>query len=183
MSNERWKTCVGFADYDVSSTGRVRRATPSPYTTVGRMLKPRAMKNGYICVYIKNAPRLIHRLVAETFIGGLGEGHAREVHHLNGVKADNRLENLEITTQSANAKHSYRIGTSKPNTGPRPSMQGSGHPRAIFNETQVIEIRRRVAAGEKQTLLAKEFGVAPQALNKVVKGHSFKHLQPKGEHK
>ena len=178
--SEVWKACVEFHKYEVSSHGRVRRSAPSPYSFIGRILTPRKIPSGYWTVYIEGAPRLIHRLVVESFIGPLGKGHARQTNHINGINTDNRVENLEIVTASENSKHSHRIGTSKGHTQPRPSMWGSRHPRAVFNEAQVIEIRRRVSAGERQILLAKEFGVSPATLNKVVKGRSFAYLQPEG---
>ena len=48
----------------------------------------------------------VHRLVAETFIGEIPKGYI--VHHKNDVACDNRVENLEITTQSKNIQYSYR---------------------------------------------------------------------------
>lgn len=53
--------------------------------------------NGY-CYYNtkKNRKRLVHRVIWEENFGEIPEGY--EVHHKNGNKADNRIENLEIIT-------------------------------------------------------------------------------------
>lgn len=50
----------------------------------------------------------VHRLVATTFIGDIPEGFV--INHINGIKDDNRVENLEICTQQHNIKEAYRLG-------------------------------------------------------------------------
>jgi hypothetical protein len=47
---------------------------------------------------------------------------------------------------------------------------------ARLTESEVIEIRRRHAAGERQYLLASEFGVTKPTIHRVVRGHAWKHL-------
>jgi hypothetical protein len=48
----------------------------------------------------KNTRCLVHRTLAQTFIGEIPEGY--EVNHKNHVRDDNRLENLEIVTVAVN---------------------------------------------------------------------------------
>jgi hypothetical protein len=50
----------------------------------------------------------VHRIVAAAFIGPCPDG--LEINHKNGIKLDNRAENLEYTTRSANMKHAYDSG-------------------------------------------------------------------------
>ena len=55
--------------------------------------------------------RLVHRLVAETWIDN--PNHYEQVNHINGNKDDNSVENLEWVTRSENMRHAYRTGLKK----------------------------------------------------------------------
>jgi hypothetical protein len=96
----------------------------------GKILKPTMMKVGYFSVAISLGDRkvkrqYVHILVAETFIGKIPSGHV--VNHINNVKSDNRLENLEIITRSENTtKWASKNKITKPKkTGVR--FCGRGH--------------------------------------------------------
>lgn len=73
----------------------VRYGQPGP---VGRKA-PKGSKSGYILVYRDSKQYLEHRLVMERMLGRpLRRGE--EVHHKNGVRDDNRPENLELWSRS-----------------------------------------------------------------------------------
>jgi len=62
--------------------------------------------DGYCIAHIKGiGQRYIHRLVYEAFKGEIPKG--LEINHINGIKNDNRLINLELVTHSQNIQHSY----------------------------------------------------------------------------
>lgn len=117
--NEIWKDIPGFeGKYQASNQGRIRSLDRvydrrNRFGTVysckkkGRVLalKYSANNAGYISVSIgAGTYRMLHRLVAMAFHGTPKIGQV--VNHKNGVKTDNRAENLEWVSQRNNCVHS-----------------------------------------------------------------------------
>lgn len=107
---ENWLKIKGYDGYEVSDLGRVRSLNYLGNTGKVKVLKLVDTRNGYLVVNLcKNGkPKkfLVHRLVVEAFIGPIPRGMV--VNHLNEIKTDNRLVNLEITTYKKNNNHGTR---------------------------------------------------------------------------
>lgn len=79
--------------------------------------KPWVMNHGYRCIYIPEHPHARdgkyvyeHRLVMEEVLNRYLDPLKDVVHHINGVKTDNRPENLVVTNRAEHAKiHDSRI--------------------------------------------------------------------------
>jgi hypothetical protein len=101
-----------YNDYLITSNGDV---ISKNYRGTGqkRLLKLTKYSCGYNYVFLgKNNRYRVHRLVAETFISN--PLNKPEVNHKNGVKTDNRAENLEWATSSENVKHAMKYLNLKP---------------------------------------------------------------------
>ena len=73
------------------------------------------IKNGYHLICVSGVWKPVHRYVAETFIPKV-EGKTY-VNHINGIKSDNRVENLEWCTHTENIRHARDTGLWKPSVG------------------------------------------------------------------
>jgi hypothetical protein len=116
---EIWRDVKDFENYKVSNNGRfifkAKEKTGNGGCVI--LLKERELKvsnniHNYVSLFlisgIKTKKTSLHRIVFETFNHDIPLKMV--VNHINGVKNDNRLENLECISQSENIKHAYKNG-------------------------------------------------------------------------
>ena len=91
---KEWRTIPQYPKYSASSEGEIRN------DKTGRILKQEKHRCGYRQLSVgKGNQEYVHRLVASAFYG---LQPSMEVDHINGNKADNRVENLRWVTKSQN---------------------------------------------------------------------------------
>lgn len=122
---EIWRDIPGYKGYyqvsDQGSVKSVERIVKSVKNRT-RIIKSKAMvpvigTTGYYAVHLsklsKRRMMSVHQLVAIAFLDHVPNGYELVVNHKNFNRLDNRVENLEITTQRENANRKHCKGTSK----------------------------------------------------------------------
>jgi len=170
----RWKDIDGYKGlYRISNKGEIYaldRIKGNGRFSPGHMLKPIINGHGYSCVslydhYGKPDQLVIHRLVALHFIRN--PKNSPFINHRNGIKTDNRAENLEWCTQFENCKHAYETGL---------TPKGEKNYNAKLKEADVLRIKELIAEGISQRKIAPMFNVSPSLIRSINLENHWKHL-------
>lgn len=181
LPNEIWKDVPNYEGlYQASNLGRIKsleRELPQK-NNINRVIREKLITTtickGYsVCsvtnVLKKKTRTSFHRLVAFAFIPN--PYNLPCVNHINGIKSDNRVENLEWCTYSENEIHSkdflkkiYAFG----------EKSGS----AKLTEQKVLAIRRLYSINPKynRKKIAEKLGIHPFSLNDIHRRKSWKHI-------
>lgn len=136
---------------------------------VGMRGKPVGSKDssGYLQIDARpQCGRMIsaHRMVWEAMNGAIPVG--MEINHRNGIKTDNRPDNLELVTHAENIQHAYANGLK--------SNAGEKHPSAVLTEDMVREIRRTyIRRKVTAQMIADRLGIGRKAVSDVVCGRTW----------
>lgn len=177
---EIWKPIEGTEGiYEVSNTGKVRNIN---YRGCGytRYLKISTNDWGYNYVIIKRngkrGKQMIHRLLAEIFIPNPDE--KPEVNHIDGVKTNNCIDNLEWVTKSENVQHAYDTGLNENNR-----KRATEHMRNI-QRIAVEKNKRKIVAIDNKTGNRTNFDSIEEACSKlgVHSGNIYKVIKNKRNH-
>ena len=178
---EQWKTIKEFPNYMISSNGRVWSKTrivtgsKGKYLKKGKILKQRTNTRGYSQLTLTNGPiqksRSVHRLVAIAFLEK--KKCKNDVNHINAIKTDNRVSNLEWVTYKENMVHARKLGLFK-----KTKFYGGNSTNSKFKNHQIIEIRKKYESdGISQEEWAEMYGTSQSNIQKIVNYISYKTVR------
>lgn len=165
-----WITIEDFPDYSINEYGDVKRITKggNNFCKVGRILKARKEKNGYIRLNLYREGEIkrmsIHRLVAFAFIGDQPSS-LHEVAHNDGTRHNNHFSNLRWCTRKDNHADKKIHGT---------QQHGSNNPNSKLTEEDVLNIR---TSNMKNIDLAKKYKVHHQTISNIKKFIGWNHVK------
>ena len=144
MEKDKLYSINNFDAYKITKDGKI-------WSEHIMKFKPVSICNGYEMVTVSNNKKLtVHRIVAETFIPN--PKNKPYVNHINSIKTDNRVENLEWVTQKENcAAHGKEIS----------------HPRKVI---QMDMNGKEIAKFDSLKKAGEHIGFSPSAISKAVLG-------------
>jgi hypothetical protein len=173
-----WISVPGYEYIEVTRDGRARSVsqqvtrtsrwgTQATYNFRPRELRTWLSTNGYFRVVVqrngKRGPLYLHRLIAMAFVPGYQRDY--HVNHINGVKTDNRPENLEWVPNERNVRHAWEAGLTGINRA------------SVLNPQRVRAIRKALSLGVPANTIAVIAGVARDTITKIQDGKTWQSVQ------
>ena len=179
-TKEEWKDVIGFEGFfKVSNLGRVKGIDRIVYYGGHFAVRKEHLRvlglsqKGYQQVNLTRngwgKTKRVHRLVCECFIPN--PNNYPMINHINGIKTDNRVENLEWCNNGMNQLHAYQTGLKK-------CLQiGEKSVKSKLKEKDILEIRRLHATGNYSLVeIGRMFNIYFSTVHKIAKRQCWKHI-------
>ena len=169
---EIWIKAKNYSNYEVSNLGRLKTFN---WKGTGKesIIKPAKDKRGYLRTVLKGDDGIsktikVHRIVLNSFNP---TNEVLEVNHKNGIKDDNRIENLEWCTRKQNIQHCI-------DNNLQYVLKGEEIGNSKLTEREVLEIRKKfIPRIYSRSKLAKEYNVSEATIKDIIYLRTWNHLK------
>lgn len=167
---EIWKNILGFEGvYLISNFGRVKRILQKSGTQSNRILKDYDNGKGYRYITLRkdNTPsnHYVHILVAIAFLEN--PLNKSSVNHINGIKSDNVITNLEWVTNKENMIHASKMNLLR---------KGENNVLSKINNEDVLKIRSLKNSGKALNKIGMMFGISASHVHRIMHKKLWKHI-------
>jgi hypothetical protein len=148
---------LAWYDYSADTglfTWKIRRGKGGKGKKAGALTQA-----GYRLIRVGSGRYKAHRLAWLVVYGAWPED---TINHKNGIKDDNRIDNLEVVSRSENTKHAHRTGLTR--------NAGEGNGRAKLTVEDVTTI---LSSSSSAPLLADRYGVTSLTIDNIRAGRSW----------
>jgi hypothetical protein len=170
---EIWKKVHGYYNYECSNLGRIKTFNWKN-SKKEAIMKPALDGSGYYRTVLKRQDGKlctikVHRIILMTF-KPIENSNYLECNHINGIKNDNNINNLEWVTRHENLKHSM-------DNNLQYVLKGEEIGNSKLKEFQVKEIRSKfVPRLYSRIKLAKEYNVSEATIKDILYKRSWTHI-------
>ena len=165
-----WRSLPWLPDYEISSDGRIRRATTVMQYRAGTELSPHMDRGGYRRLELRtpDGPRKfrIARLVCEAFNGPPPSGEHQSAHN-DGCRTNDRSDNLRWATPLENTRDKYVHGTMR---------SGLKAPSAKLRADDVRLIRKLRATGMSVNAMSKRLSHSRMTITRILRGDTYRDV-------
>lgn len=167
-----WKKIPNYSKYEASDSGLIKTFN---WKNSGKIaiMKPALDGSGYLRTMLvndlgKTETIKVHRLIAKTFIPN--PENKSDVNHINGIKTDNSIINLEWSTRKENVQHAHKNLTWN-------KAKGESIAQSKLTEKEVIEIRSKFKPRVYTRIkLSKEYNVSEACIKDILYKRSWNHI-------
>lgn len=176
LPNETWKDIRDYEGlYKISNLGRIKSLERIDYS--GHKLEENLISicksgSGYMCVNLcKNGiqkSHRLHRIIAITFIPN--PNNYNQINHLDGIKLNNRIDNLEWCDNSRNQRHAFEIGL-------KIMPKGENHWGSKLTKNDILKIRKLYNDGFWPSDIQGEFeNISVSNISQIARNKTWKHI-------